>query len=213
MFGIDVDPPACNDFDVCSLFTGTTTQEALHLSTQNDPPGSIALDSNVHSVLADTMPSPLTGGVLSNMLLGEDEFTEPMTLLRDITASQAVAKPPGNLESISQIVAHMLYWQNRSLSIIRGECPHYPANQAEKDATWRLIEIDEWDELVSDFLAGLDASMALTESDADISRLIRDDETIGDRIRWTAMHNAYHYGQIVMLRRMLGAWPPEGETC
>jgi len=160
----------------------------------------------------DSSPSPLTGGVLANMLLGEDEFIEPMSILRDLTPSQAVGKPSENFESIAQIVAHMCFWQNYSLNIVRGEHAHYPSNQAEKEATWKIVTEDEWQEVVNDFLSGLDAFMALTEDDSEISRPLKDDETVGDRIRWTAMHNAYHCGQIVLLRRMLGAWPPVGES-
>jgi uncharacterized damage-inducible protein DinB len=26
----------------------------------------------------------------------------------------------------------------------------------------------------------------------------------------TLVHNSYHFGQIAMLRRVLGAWPPRG---
>ena len=26
----------------------------------------------------------------------------------------------------------------------------------------------------------------------------------------TAVHNSYHVGQIAMIRRALGAWPPQG---
>jgi uncharacterized damage-inducible protein DinB len=157
--------------------------------------------------------SPITGGILANMLLGEDEYIEPMSLLRDLTPAQAVGKPSQNLESIAQIVAHMRFWQNYSLAIINGEKPIYPSNQAEKDSTWEEISEDEWDSLVADFLSGLDSFMGLTESDAEIFRRLKDDddETVGDRVRWTALHNAYHCGQIVLLRRMLGAWPPVGE--
>jgi uncharacterized damage-inducible protein DinB len=176
---------------------------------QDEPTEPAAVDPPLD--LFDSAPSPLTGGVLANMLLGEDEFTEPMVLVRDLSSSQAVGKPSPNLESIAQIVAHMQFWQDYSLTVIQGGSPAYPSTRAEKDATWREVTLDEWSNLVSDFLAGLDSFMALTESDSEISRPLKEDETVGDRIRWTAMHNAYHYGQIVLLRRMLGAWPPPGE--
>ena len=182
------------------------------MSIENDNIGSSANQSEAESNSADSGQSPLTGGVLANMLLGEDEFVEPVSLLRDLTPNQACGKPSNQLESIAQIVAHMQFWQNYSLRIIQGERPHYPSSQVEKDGTWYQTEPSQWQELLSDFLSGLDSFMALTESDAEISRPLGDDETVGDRVRWTAMHNAYHCGQIVLLRRMLGAWPPAGEA-
>lgn len=34
--------------------------------------------------------------------------------------------------------------------------------------------------------------------------------TVGLRMVWFTGHNAYHLGQIVMMRRILGVWPPPG---
>jgi hypothetical protein len=195
----------------CFCQPGTTGLERHILSIHEESLGTPLSEPITSELNSDSAQSPLTGGVLANMLLGEDEFTEPMTLLTDLNPSQAVGRPSDNIESIAQIVAHMQFWQDYSLCVIRGEKPRYPSNQAEKDATWREVEEGDWNGLASDFLAGLDSFMALTESDSEISRPLKDDETVGDRIRWTAMHNAYHCGQIVLLRRMLGAWPPAGE--
>ena len=36
--------------------------------------------------------------------------------------------------------------------------------------------------------------------------------TIGDALMHLAQHNAYHLGQIVMLRQMLGVWPPPKDS-
>jgi uncharacterized damage-inducible protein DinB len=154
-----------------------------------------------------TPVAPLAGPVLSNMLLGEDEFVEPVHLLRDLTGDLAVAHPAEVTESIAQIVAHMHYFQHRNLAVIRGES--LPAADHD-EVTFREIPPEHWQNLVSEFLADLDELMAVTESDTEIVREVGDDETVGDRIRWSAVHNAYHYGQIVLLRRLLGAWPPEG---
>jgi hypothetical protein len=38
----------------------------------------------------------------------------------------------------------------------------------------------------------------------------RDDTNICYDLAETALHNAYHLDQIVLLRRMQGLWPPEG---
>jgi uncharacterized damage-inducible protein DinB len=151
---------------------------------------------------------PLAGPVLSNMLLGEDEFIEPPQMLRDLKADQSTLKIVGAPETIAQILAHMHFWQHRNLAVISGEKPLYPKDP---DQTWSEVRADQWPGLVAEFLSDLDELMALTENDAGLTRDLGEDETVGDRIRWTAIHNAYHFGQIALLRRMQGIWPPEGE--
>ena len=151
---------------------------------------------------------PLAGPVLSNMLLGEDEFIEPPQMLRDLNGEQAANKPVGAPTSIAHIVSHMQFWQHRNLAVINGQKPPYPKDP---DQTWGEVRPDQWLDLVGDFLTDLDQMMALTENDSGLSRDLGEDETVGDRIRWTAIHNAYHFGQIALLRRMQGLWPPEGE--
>jgi uncharacterized damage-inducible protein DinB len=34
--------------------------------------------------------------------------------------------------------------------------------------------------------------------------------SVGLRMVWFTGHNAYHLGQVVFMRRILGAWPPPG---
>jgi len=34
--------------------------------------------------------------------------------------------------------------------------------------------------------------------------------SVGYALTDTAAHNGYHLGQIVLVRQMIGAWPPEG---
>jgi hypothetical protein len=167
-----------------------------------------SIDEQTDPVEIDSPSPPLAGPVLSNMLLGEDEFIEPPQMLRDLTAGQATLKPLGAPESIAQIVAHMHFWQHRNVAVINGEKPPYPKDP---DQTWAEVRSDQWPGLVSEFLSDLDELMACTENDGGLTRDLGEDETVGDRIRWTAIHNAYHFGQIALIRRMQGLWPPEGE--
>ena len=36
--------------------------------------------------------------------------------------------------------------------------------------------------------------------------------TMGDVLHSLAVHNAYHMGKIVVVRQLIGAWPPAGES-
>ena len=35
--------------------------------------------------------------------------------------------------------------------------------------------------------------------------------TVGEQLESFAAHNAYHFGRIVLLRQMLGSWPPPSD--
>ncbi len=167
----------------------------------------IESESQTSTTLIEIAPPPLTGPVLSNMLLGEDEFTEPVHLLRDLSGEQATTCIGESNESIARVVGHMHYWQHRNLAVILGEKPPYPASE---EVTWPDVPAESWQGLVSEFLSDLDAMMGITENDEELIRELAEDEAVGDRIRWSAIHNAYHFGQVVLLRRILGYWPPEG---
>lgn len=44
-----------------------------------------------------------------------------------------------------------------------------------------------------------------------MERLILGDKfTVSARMVWFTGHTAYHLGQVVIMRRILGAWPPPG---
>jgi hypothetical protein len=61
-----------------------------------------------------------------------------------------------------------------------------------------MIAPGSWDELRKAFLADLKAIRQMAEREEDYGYVSR------------SLHNAYHFGEIVLLRRILGLWPPEG---
>ncbi len=71
----------------------------------------------------------------------------------------------------------------------------------------------EWDALAQTFVNGIDACVALTEQEGMIDQPFlwgQHEMTVGSVLLSMAVHNGYHFGQIVLLRQMLGDWPPEG---
>ncbi|HEX9736522.1 MAG TPA: DinB family protein, partial [Thermoanaerobaculia bacterium] len=70
---------------------------------------------------------------------------------------------------------------------------------------------DAWDRTVESFRSDLDAMCELVRDPA--TDLLApfpwaDGATVLREALLVADHNAYHLGQIVMLRRLLGDWPP-----
>lgn len=161
---------------------------------------------------------------LTELLRGQGAHADPIACVEDISADLAARQVAGFPHSIGQIVFHMNYWMSYELRRIRGEKPVYPEHAAESwPSAPSPASADEWDRLRRD-LAWLLAEYArLAESPA--SEMQRQVESAhkGDlklagtveAVLWQMVaHSSYHVGQIAMLRRALGAWPPRagGDT-
>jgi uncharacterized damage-inducible protein DinB len=157
---------------------------------------------------------------LIELLYGKGAHANPLECLEGLSAELAGRRIDGFPHSIWQLVSHMNYWMDYELHRIREEAPPYPEHAA---GSWLLDSAprDEvrWKEAVSSF-AGLIGRLAtLAESDSQV--LSRDvtpahpqqakQSSSVKAVLWQTMaHNSYHVGQIAMIRRCLGAWPPLG---
>ena len=124
-------------------------------------------------------------------------------------AGERVAASP---HTIHQVLAHMTYWQDIALARMRGEAPADPPTAAEGWAAPSGPEdARDWEAAVASFAEGLRAIEALVaDPDTDLDRVVhaKRGRTARDEVYMVQGHNAYHLGQIVQLRRQLGAWPP-----
>ena len=157
---------------------------------------------------------------LTELLRGKGSHADPLACVEDISAELAARQVAGFPHSIGQMVFHMNYWMSYELRRIRGERPAYPEHAAESwPATGAPGDAQEWDRLRRD-LAWLLAEYAklAKSSPAEMQREIEsahagDKKVSGtlEAVLWQMVaHNSYHLGQIAMVRRMLGAWPPRG---
>ena len=151
-----------------------------------------------------------TPEAVGELLRGGGEFNEPERILSDLTTEQACQTPPGSPYSIAQVVAHLHYWQEAQIMNIQGEPLPRPAHL---DDTFAAPEPAEWEALKSAFLAGIEAVGTLAREKAAVTSPDRDDTSIPYDLAESALHNAYHLGQVVLLRRIMGFWPPaEGDA-
>ena len=134
-------------------------------------------------------------------------FVAVRTALEGVTAEQAFWKPPGADNSIWENVNHLIFWNERWLQRYRGELnePQDVENKAtfrSQETEWRaavnrLYSIfDEWREK----LAGLDEQKLSSMVNAGYQ------EPWWVPLAHQNIHNAYHTGQIVLLRKLQGAW-------
>ncbi len=123
------------------------------------------------------------------------------------------AKPKGAPHTPWQLLEHMRIAQWDILEFSQNSdhvSPDWPAGD------WPKTEAPPsnaaWEKSVKQFRADLEAIKALVKDPA--TRLVAriphgEGQTILREVLLVADHNAYHLGQLVMTRRMLGAWREE----
>ncbi len=144
-------------------------------------------------------------------LLSHTEFASAAQIIGNLSAAQALSRLPNAPHSIAEIVAHMLHNMQFNLDLIEGR----PASR--EDAWPRPIE-SQWTALVQTFLDVNQVLIAAAQDPELLGRVVyqaSDTEpawTVGYKLAVNVgLHNAYHFGQIVVLRQLLGAWPEPTE--
>jgi len=160
-------------------------------------------------------PSPLI-----ELLDGKGAHAGPLACVEDLSAELAGSRVSGFPHSIWQILRHLNYWMDYELHRIDGQRVPYPASAAESwPAESTPADETEWHAEVLRFRKQVQALAGLANSGAEV--LARPVEITTpshaqmsnsiEAVLWqTVAHNSYHVGQIVLLRRALNAWPPQG---
>ena len=157
---------------------------------------------------------------LVELLYGKAAHANPLACIEDVSYELAGRRVDSLPHSIFQLTSHMNYWMDYELRRIRGEKPSYPLHASE---SWPEHPAppseDKWQTTMAHFRQSLSALAALAESSPEaLARQIEATHASHANntssllaVLWqTLVHNSYHVGQIAMLRRALGAWPPAG---
>jgi len=157
---------------------------------------------------------------LTELLRGKGAHADPMACVEDISAQLAGRQVAGFPHSIGQLVFHMNYWMDYELRRIRGERPKYPEHNSESfPPALALADAEEWDRLrrrMADLLCqfALLAKSSAQELQREVESVHEGDKNVANSLEavlWQMVaHNSYHVGQIAMMRRVLGVWPPRG---
>jgi uncharacterized damage-inducible protein DinB len=162
--------------------------------------------------------------VLTELLRGKGGHVDPISCIEDLPAETAAKQVAGFPHTIGQLIFHLNFWMNYDLRRVRGERPPHPEHNAESfPPASTPASGEEWDRLRRDFAWFLAEHARLAGSSRE--ELDREIEPMSENhkkqastleaILWqTVGHNSYHVGQIAMIRRVLGAWPPKagGDT-
>lgn len=161
------------------------------------------------------MASPIRQSLIE-AFTGMGAHVSPMGALEGLTATQARKRVHPKLPTIWEVLLHVVDAQEWLLEAARGNDPDPPSSYKE---TWPAMPpvragAKKWDNLVRKFgedlreAAGIAKTMSLgTRIPSRIKR------SYGSVLVTLADHNAYHIGQIVQMRKMMGCWPPPSGGC
>lgn len=141
-------------------------------------------------------------------LHGKGAHVDTATVFDGLDWQKAGEKPGDCPHSVWDLLFQMNYWQDFMLAVLKGEKPKSPEHAAESwpDSSAPASE-EEWTSALGHFLEGLkeaeqEAAKDLTEQVSSKGR------TRADCLLTIMLHNTYHAGQAVLVRRTIGAWPP-----
>jgi len=146
---------------------------------------------------------------LRQMVEGDD-FTAPATLLADLTAEQATTATGGNSDSIASIVWHTLFWVEAWNAAAGGGTDRLA--WIPNDETWPAVTAEDWQPLRDRFISALSISLRLAATVSPDAPGQRPGRAAVQNLLQIAVHTSYHIGQILLIRRQSGLWPPtDGE--
>ena len=147
---------------------------------------------------------------LVKLLTGSEAHADFEAAIEDLPAELRGQVPEGAEHSPWQLLEHLRIAQWDILEFSRDAqhvSPQWPEGYWPKRP--EPPSTTAWDESLARFRADLKAMCALVQDPAtDLYAKIPqgDGQTILREALLTADHNAYHVGQLVLVRRLLGAW-------
>jgi uncharacterized damage-inducible protein DinB len=139
-----------------------------------------------------------------------DWFVAVKNAIEGITPEQAAWKPADTQHSIRELATHLIHDNNACLQRFQGIKYTSPAEN--NDETFDLAG-GSWEADLKRFEAIMTKWREVLEN-ADNAKLDelaphRNETNWGMEIANMNAHNAYHGGQIVLLRKLQGSWNPE----
>lgn len=125
------------------------------------------------------------------------------SIVADLDAADAFARPIENAHSIAELVRHVIAWEREAAARLAGHGRELPPEDdwpegGETPEAWRtLVEsLEAAHRELMEAMAGLD--------DAELSNVVPGSpNTVYHLLHGVVQHNLYHAGQMMMLRRAL----------
>jgi len=156
---------------------------------------------------------------LQRVLVGDAAAAEPGQIVAGVTEELAHRKPEGAPRSLYEELWHVTFWLELSLNWIGGTATPYPASAADGFPTVQDMERESWNALTVRFQRGLERAAEAAEEGWRLEKRVACPSvpgvaertmTVREQLENLGAHNAYHLGRMVLMRQLLGAWPPAG---
>jgi uncharacterized damage-inducible protein DinB len=154
---------------------------------------------------------------LEQVLAGDSAHTPPAIILEGISTEAAHHAFPGAPRTIYDELWHIAFWQQITLDWVRAIETPYPVHASAGFPTAADIDREDWDQLRQRFFAtnkqAVAAALDISRLDVEVRCPSRPGMpartmTVREQLESLGAHNAYHFGRIVLLRQLLGLWPP-----
>lgn len=134
---------------------------------------------------------------LRQVIEGTD-FASAKSALSGLSAESAATIPPGMSYSIATYVKHAILWHQIWLGRLKGE------KRPSILDDWKAASVEEWSDLRTEFLEGLSEASRIASRKPFVHSMKTD--AAAERVLLKiAIHDAYHVGQVVLLKRALRA--------
>ena len=149
-------------------------------------------------------PTTLRGVLLEQLRTThteEDWFVPANIAVAGLTADQAKWTPGKDVHSVGQLAYHLWFWNSTELAHFKGE--KAPAFSGNNDETFNNFNPEQW----ADLQKKLDQVLGDWEKTVEAA----DDQKLAENaslIAHVGAHNAYHIGQIIIVRKLQGVWDP-----
>ncbi len=154
---------------------------------------------------------------LEQVLTGDGAALPPAAILEGTDQTLAHRVQPGAPRTIYEELWHITHWQKVTLDWIDGLETPYPVHATDGFPSEVDAGRETWDELRQRFFHGNRQAATIARDVSRHEKQVRCPSrpglpdrlmTVRDQLASLGAHNAYHFGRIVLLRQLAGAWPP-----
>jgi uncharacterized damage-inducible protein DinB len=147
--------------------------------------------------------------VLLYSLKGKSAHINPLSALEGLTKDIAGAKGINTPHTIWQLLKHLNYWQEKFIQVIEQKGNGFPKSSQDGWAKeYEPASDEELNSEVKRFEEGLKRLESLISENESLDNKFGDYSSGYEVIQAASNHNSYHIGEIVFMRKILGAWPP-----
>ena len=163
----------------------------------------LALAFTMNAGAQTPKPAPTLKSILLDQLHSthdkSDWFVCANVAVANLTPEQANWSDGKGNHSVGQLTYHLLFWNSRSLATFQGH--PLPNFKGENTETFDKFDAKSWNDTVNK-LNQVMTDLEKVVANASDAQLAEWAPTIAN----IATHNAYHIGEIVMVRKEQGVW-------